>query len=222
MCTMNDVPPYLGWLMDRVSDDHASRGQTYGFNRPYRKHLEDVDRLLRVACGSAWLEDDAACALLAAGILHDWFEDCMTVIVRDRSADVLVRAMLVWSGEFDVPATSLLIALRCTDPTWPSSRHAAKQAVLPGILACEGARCVKLADRIGNLQQSISDRSGKHLARYVGEAPDFAPVADLGMTPDDAVLETRCYAPVRVFLASQYLTVLEEAKKVLVELAHQP
>lgn len=218
---MNDEQ--LGWLMDQVAADHASRGQTYGFGRPYRKHLEDVERLMRTACSAAWREEEPAGALFAAGILHDWFEDCFDGSLKFSHVS-LTWKLIAWQADFGVPAVSLMMALRCTDPhgngRW--TRLQAKEMVLPFIVACEGARCVKLADRIANLEQSIKDRSGKYLALYVGEASDFAPVADLETTPDDAVVETRCYAPVRVFLANHYLTVLESAKKVLVELVHQP
>lgn len=217
----------LGWLLDRVAEEHAQLGQTYA-GGAYRTHLEQVVLLLTVACRSTGLEDagnlsdDFSGELLAVGILHDWFEDCLAGGHHpDRTSNSLTSALCMWQAEFGVPAVSLMMALRVTDPSG-MSRDWAKATVLPGILACEGARCVKLADRIANLEQSIKDRSGKYLALYVGEASDFAPVADLGMTPDDAVVETRCYAPVRVFLANHYLMVLEQAKKVLVELAHQP
>lgn len=215
---MNDEQ--LSRLMDKVAADHAAKGQTYGVGVPYRKHLEDVERILRTACSVTWSEEGAACDLIAAGILHDWFEDCLNPAINTGEFPtglLLTMSLLAWSDEYDVPAVSLLIALRVTDPQ-DMTRMEAKRVVLPQIMACEGARAVKLADRIANLQQSIRDRSRKHLCRYLDEAAHFAPVADQGMTPDDAVQETRHYGAVRNFLAGQYQDILSQAAEALKQL----
>jgi hypothetical protein len=206
----------LARLMDKVAEDHARRDQTYGAF-PYRKHLEDVERLIRTACSVTWAEEESAGVLIAAGILHDWFEDCLNPAINTGeypTGSLLTMSLLAWSEEYDVSAVSLLMALRVTDPAGQPRREA-KRAVLPGILACEGARAVKLADRIANLQQGISERSSRHLRRYLDEAPQFAPVVEQGMTPDDAIQETRQYAAVRNWLAGQYLDVLGQAAAVL-------
>jgi len=195
-------------LMDKVAEDHASRGQTYA-GGPYRKHLEDVEHLLRTACNVAWVEEESVGALLAAGILHDWFEDCFDGSHK-FSHWRLTGTLIDWQGEFGVPAVSLMMALRCSDPPGMSRREA-KRAILPVIVACEGARAVKLADRMANLEQSIADRNRKHLERYIEEARQLAPVADQLETPVDAVQETRHYAPVRDYLAGCYADDLARA-----------
>lgn len=214
---MNDEQLCL--LMDRVSADHAAKGQTYGTGVPYRKHLEDVERILRTACSATWSEEGAACDLIAAGILHDWFEDCFDGSLKFSHVSLTWR-LIAWQSDFGVSAVSLMIALRCTDPHGNGrfTRKEAKEIVLPFIVACEGARAVKLADRIANLQQSIRDRSRKHLCRYLDEGVHFAPVADQGTTPDDAVLETRQYGAVRNFLAGQYQDILSQAAETLRQL----
>lgn len=126
----------------------AHGNQQYG-DRPYSYHLESVVQIAK----NLDLEND----IILGCWLHDTIEDCNVSyqdIKREFGRDV---AEIV----FDV-----------TDELG-RNRKERKVKTYPKIKANEKALCVKLCDRIANLNQTISDQKFDLLSMYFKEHTEF-------------------------------------------------
>ena len=122
--------------------------QQYG-TRPYSFHLESVVKVAK----NVNLEND----IILGCWLHDTIEDC------DVSYQDIKR-------EFGENVAEIVYAV--TDELG-RNRKERKEKTYPKIRAIENAVCVKLCDRIANLDQTISDRKIDLLSMYYKEQKDF-------------------------------------------------
>ncbi len=131
------------WAKFFASVKHA--GQTYGSGLPYTHHLNDVEKVL-IRFGI--VDDDFG----NAAWLHDTEEDTETKnkeiaeMFGDRVAE-LVRAVTNEEG---------------------ANRKVRAALTYPKIRNCPGAVCLKLADRIANVEHG-----GKLVEMYIKEYEDF-------------------------------------------------
>lgn len=129
----------------------AHSGQMYG-EKPYTFHLDMVDGVLVEYGFGEDLE------LRAAGQLHDVLEDCLTVKVSNLR---LVR----------IPDNTVNYVMAVTSE--PGKNRKERNAkTYPKIKAILKAIALKLADRIANVRNSISENSGL-LSMYKKEYPEF-------------------------------------------------
>jgi len=122
--------------------------QQYG-NRPYSFHLESV---VQVAKDINWEND-----IILECWLHDNIEDCDVSyqdIEREFGKDV---AEIVYAVTYELGR----------------NRKESKAKIFPKIRANEKALCVKLCDRIANINQTILDENYSLLSMYYNEQQDF-------------------------------------------------
>ena len=140
-------------MIDRAQSyaTEAHRGQNYGpTDKPYTYHLERVVAVLQ----RFGIEDEN---LLAAGWLHDIIEDTKTT-AKDLHQ------------EFGPRVAALVDAV--TDGLG-ETREARKQRPYSLIPKVPDAVCLKLADRIANLEASIDEGHKRLLDRYAQEHTGF-------------------------------------------------
>jgi len=126
----------------------AHQGQSYG-TRDYSFHLEAV-----VSVAKQFNLNES---IIAACWLHDTIEDCNISFQDIKSVCGEKVAELVF----------------CVTDELGRNRKERKEKTYPKILANQDALCVKLCDRISNLQQSISDKNTGLLSMYLKEHPEF-------------------------------------------------
>lgn len=139
----------------KAARDYAIKkhsAQTYGAGRPYVSHLDHVAEV-----ASRYRLNNI---IFAACYLHDVLEDVPEVSVNDIE---------------DLFGTRVAeIVMLCTDdPASGATREERKAVSLRHIRKDESAVCVKLCDRIANVEASICDQSKKHISMYVNEHDAF-------------------------------------------------
>jgi len=140
---------------------NAHEGQFYGpSDKPYSYHLEKVVLVLK-RFGIETPE------ILAAGWLHDALED----------TDVTLEDI---TENFGIEVARLVDAVTDGEGATRSERKARPYRLIP---TCPGAVCLKLADRIANLEASISEGHDRLLRRYASEHPAFMSALYNGSCP---------------------------------------
>jgi guanosine-3',5'-bis(diphosphate) 3'-pyrophosphohydrolase len=132
----------------------SSHGDQLYADEPYVRHLEEVVRVL--ISNGADPSIPAHLDVLCAAWLHDTLED--TDLEPSRIESVFGSKVLeIVQAVTDQPG---------------SSRHERHLATYPRIALLEAAVCVKLADRIANLERSML-LVGRMLRKYLDESPYF-------------------------------------------------
>jgi len=126
----------------------AHKGQMYG-TKDYSFHLEAV---VAVAKNFNLNEN-----IVAACWLHDTMEDCKISFQDVKNVCGETVAELVY----------------CVTDELGRNRKERKEKTYPKILGNKDALCVKLCDRIANLQQSITDKNIGLLSMYLKEHKEF-------------------------------------------------
>jgi (p)ppGpp synthase/HD superfamily hydrolase len=134
-----------------AAKEHAARNQMHG-DRPYYVHLDEVAAVL-LRFGTENVE------MLQAAYLHDVVEDCGVTLDALRIAFGMRVAQLVWAVT-NAPG---------------ANRKSRLLATYPKVLATPGATLLKLADRIANVEQSVSQGplGEDKLKMYRKEHPEF-------------------------------------------------
>ena len=128
--------------------EEKHKNQKYG-EYPYTKHLEDVVRVLESF-------DIKNPSILCSGWLHDTIEDTPT------SYDEVAE-------QFTKEIADIVFAVT-NEPG--KNRKERNSKTYPKIKKCLKAACVKLADRIANVNESIANNPNL-LAMYKKEYPSF-------------------------------------------------
>jgi len=126
----------------------AHSGQLYG-TRDYGFHLEAVVAVAK--------EFNLSDNIVAACWLHDTMEDCKVSFTEIKKLCNDEVAELVF----------------CVTDELGRNRKERKLKTYPKIAANKEALCVKLCDRIANLQQSILDNNLSLISMYLNEHMDF-------------------------------------------------
>lgn len=126
----------------------AHKGQTYGI-QDYVFHLEAV-----VTVAKEFKLDDK---IVAACWLHDTIEDCK-VSYQDIK---------------DICGEEVAEMVYCVTDELGRNRKERKLKTYPKLKANNDALCVKLCDRIANMQQSFSDNNEQLGSMYLKEHPEF-------------------------------------------------
>lgn len=126
----------------------AHKGQSYGA-REYSFHLEAVVSIAK--------EFDLNEDIIAACWLHDTIEDC-NVSFQDIK---------------NICGEKVAEIVYCVTDELGRNRSERKAKTYPKIKNNNDALCVKLCDRIANLQQSILDNNESLLSMYLEEHNDF-------------------------------------------------
>lgn len=129
--------------------EQAHLGQLYG-DKPYIHHIRAVVSVMT----DAGIQDGD---LLAAAFLHDVIED--TAIKLEQV-----------SQEFGLRVAELVQAV--TDEPG-KNRAERKRKTYPKVLSVEGAKTVKLADRLANVRSCSITGNGSLLKMYIGEHREF-------------------------------------------------
>lgn len=143
---------------------HAGMGQTYG-GHPYVRHLDDVEGTLINFGVNEDLE------LLVAAYLHDALED-----TRVGEAAIAEFLRPLFGSGFSLRVCALVDAV--TDGEG-ATREERKAKTYPRILAIRGARRLKLADRIANVERCREEIREERLVHhqhfdvYQREHPSF-------------------------------------------------
>jgi guanosine-3',5'-bis(diphosphate) 3'-pyrophosphohydrolase len=132
----------------------ASHGVQLYADEPYERHLEEVVRVL--VSNGADPSIPAHLDVLCAAWLHDTLED------TDLDPAII---------EAGFGAKVLEIVRAVTDQPG-ANRHERHRATYPRIAELEPAVCVKLADRIANIERS-SRLAGRMLRKYLAEHAYF-------------------------------------------------
>jgi guanosine-3',5'-bis(diphosphate) 3'-pyrophosphohydrolase len=132
----------------------ASHGEQLYADEPYERHLEEVVRVL--VSNGADPSIPAHLDVLCAAWLHDTLED------TDLDQAII---------EAEFGAKVLEIVQAVTDQPG-ANRHERHRATYPRIAELEPAVCVKLADRIANIERS-SRLAGRMLREYLAEHAYF-------------------------------------------------
>jgi (p)ppGpp synthase/HD superfamily hydrolase len=154
----------------------AHGDQLYG-RRPYECHLLDVINVLRRF--HDW--DELTQDLIDAAWLHDVIEDTNTRIHLPSGAKwrLAFDTADETSHEIEVNGDVVHLVQAVTNVRDPSiEKEEAKRRTYANIRSRSGAIVLKLADRIANVEQSVSRdrlgrRPGKFFARYLKEWPQF-------------------------------------------------
>jgi guanosine-3',5'-bis(diphosphate) 3'-pyrophosphohydrolase len=127
-------------------ETHA--GQLYG-SHPYSFHLEAVVAIAK----KLNLSDE----IIAGCWLHDTMEDCEVSFhdIKSRFGDSIAEIVY------------------CVTDELGRNRKERKQKTYPKIAGNEDAICVKLCDRIANLNQTIVDKNSRLLSVYLSEEEEF-------------------------------------------------
>lgn len=125
----------------------AHQGQMYGED-PYTAHLDHVDEILTNYGFESYLNinDDYYSPIMIAGYLHDIIEDTKVTredLEREFNSDV---AELVW---------------RVTDESG-RNRKERKAKTMPKILGDPRSVIIKIADRLGNIENCIKYDNQQH------------------------------------------------------------
>jgi guanosine-3',5'-bis(diphosphate) 3'-pyrophosphohydrolase len=147
----------------------ASHGEQRYADEPYMRHLEEVVRVL--IGNGADSSIPAHLDVLCAAWLHDTLEDTGL-----ESSQI----------EVDFGRNVLEIVRAVTDQPGPN-RHGRHLATYPRIAELEPAVCVKLADRIANIERSML-LAGAMLRKYLNEHAYF--VATLERAPQWTLTRT--------------------------------
>jgi (p)ppGpp synthase/HD superfamily hydrolase len=141
---------YLNMIVSKAKEFalKAHSGQKYG-TRDYSFHLEAV---VKVARDFSLNEN-----IISACWLHDTMEDCKVSYSEIKSICGEEVAEMVY----------------CVTDELGRNRKERKEKTYPKIAANENALCVKLCDRIANLQQSILDKNTGLLSMYLKEHAEF-------------------------------------------------
>ena len=129
----------------------SHQGQTYG-TRDYSFHLEAVASIAK--------EFKLDEKIIAACWLHDTIEDC-NVTFQDIKA---------------ICGEEIAEIVYCVTDELGRNRKERKSKTYPKIKSNNDALCVKLCDRIANMQQSILDNNENLLAMYINEHKEFKEV----------------------------------------------
>ena len=132
----------------------SSHGEQQYADEPYERHLEEVVRVL-IANG-ANPEVPAHLDVLCAAWLHDTLED--TDLEPGRIEEAFGR--------------NVLEIVRAVTDQPGSNRHERHRATYLRIATLEAAVCVKLADRIANVERSMK-LAGRMLRLYLNEHAFF-------------------------------------------------
>jgi guanosine-3',5'-bis(diphosphate) 3'-pyrophosphohydrolase len=165
----------------------ASHGEQLYADEPYVHHLEEVVRVL--ISNGADPSIPAHLEVLCAAWLHDTLED--TEIDPSRI-----------ETEFGLKVLEIVKAV--TDQPG-ANRHERHRATYPRIAELEAAVCVKLADRIANIERS-SLLAGRMLRKYLDENTYF--VETLERTPQWTLTRT---------LWNSYRTVITKGERLLTQ-----
>ncbi|MDH5399655.1 MAG: HD domain-containing protein [Cyclobacteriaceae bacterium] len=123
-------------------------GQKYG-NREYSFHLESVVKIAK----DMGLESD----IIAGCWLHDTIEDCS----------------IEYTDIKDIFGESIAEIVHAVTDEPGKDRKERKLKTYPKIKSNESAVCVKLCDRIANLNQSILDNKKGLVSMYCNEHDEF-------------------------------------------------
>ena len=126
----------------------AHQGQTYG-TRKYSFHLEAV-----VSIAKEFKLDEN---IISACWLHDTMEDC-NVSFQDLK---------------NIFGEKIAEIVYCVTDELGRNRKERKAKTYPKIKSNNDALCVKLCDRIANMQQSFIDNNDNLLSMYVKEHREF-------------------------------------------------
>lgn len=126
----------------------AHQGQTYG-TRDYSFHLEAVVAIAK--------EFKLKETIVAACWLHDTIEDCMVSFQDIKELCGEEVAEMVY----------------CVTDELGRNRKERKLKTYPKIKNNANALCVKLCDRIANMQQSFWDKNNKLSSMYLEEHKEF-------------------------------------------------
>jgi (p)ppGpp synthase/HD superfamily hydrolase len=126
----------------------AHKGQTYG-TREYTFHLEAV-----VAVAKKYKLNET---IVSACWLHDTIEDCKVSFQDIKSLCGENVAEIVF----------------CVTDELGRNRKERKEKTYPKLAGNQDAICVKLCDRIANIQQTISDRNTELFSMYLKEHKEF-------------------------------------------------
>jgi (p)ppGpp synthase/HD superfamily hydrolase len=132
----------------------ASHGEQLYADEPYVRHLEEVVRVL--ISNGADPSIPAHLEVLCAAWLHDTLEDTELDPARIET-------------EF---GSKVLEIVRAVTDQPGANRHERHRATYPRIAELEAAVCVKLADRIANIERS-SLLAGRMLQKYLEENEYF-------------------------------------------------
>lgn len=140
-------------------------GQAHG-HRPFIQHVSEVVGVLKRF--GADTED-----LLVAAWLHDVVEDTPATLDHvEEHFGSRIRELV--DALTDVTREELLDALPEEEKLGAQfNRAARKSATLLKTAACPGARIVKLADRIANVEYTIASGEKKFLRMYQQEREEF-------------------------------------------------
>jgi guanosine-3',5'-bis(diphosphate) 3'-pyrophosphohydrolase len=126
----------------------AHKGQTYG-TREYSFHLQSVVTIAK----EFKLNEN----IIAACWLHDTIEDC-NISFQDIK---------------NVCGENVAEIVYCVTDELGRNRKERKEKTYPKIKSNNDALCVKLCDRIANIQQSFIDNNMNLLSMYLKEHEDF-------------------------------------------------
>lgn len=126
----------------------AHQGQTYG-TREYSFHLEAV-----VSIAKEFKLDEN---IISACWLHDTMEDC-NVSFQDLK---------------NIFGEKIAEIVYCVTDELGRNRNERKAKTYPKIKSNNDALCVKLCDRIANMQQSFIDNNDNLLSMYLKEHKEF-------------------------------------------------
>jgi len=129
----------------------SHKGQTYG-TRDYSFHLEAVASIAK--------EFKLGEKIIAACWLHDTIEDCKVTFQDIKNVCGEEIAEIVF----------------CVTDELGRNRKERKIKTYPKIKSNNDALCVKLCDRIANMQQSFLDNNENLLAMYLKEHKEFKEV----------------------------------------------
>jgi guanosine-3',5'-bis(diphosphate) 3'-pyrophosphohydrolase len=132
----------------------ASHGEQLYADEPYERHLEEVVRVL--VSNGADASIPAHLDVLCAAWLHDTLED------TDLEPSVIEAGF----------GRNVLETVRAVTDQPGTNRHERHRATYPRIAQLEPAVCVKLADRIANIERS-SRLAGRMLRKYMTEHAYF-------------------------------------------------